>query len=162
MTNLNQYRLKEIYQDDGAIYRALYFDQNNLLRVQVQSRISEPQSQQYRQAQIVRMKGLFANAASPYPGEISDEIACGEKFIPQLKYLQAKNLEIAYFTGYLNQRLVFGACTEDQAIYHGFLAFFYCPKQAQFFQLELIAPKEDFFRSPGKYEEMLQSISCKK
>lgn len=155
------FRLKELYQDDKNIYRALFSDKTNLLRVNVQSNIDSASAEKYIQGEITRMKALFANAVSPYPGEISNEIVCGKKFTPELNILNNDGLTMSYFTGYLNQRLVFGACTEDQAIYRGILALFYCPRQNRVFQLEIIVPKDEFSRNPQKYPETLRTMSCK-
>ncbi len=155
------FRLKELYQNDKNIYRALFSDKTNLLRVNIQSNIDSVSAEKYIQGEITRMQALFANAASPYPGEISDEIVCGKKFTPELNILNNNGLTMSYFTGYLNQRLVFGACTEDQAVYHGILALFYCPQQNQVFQLEIIVPKDEFSRNPQKYPETLRTMSCK-
>lgn len=155
------FHLKELYQDDKNIYRALFFDKNDLLRVNIQSQIDSSSAEKYIQGEITRMKALFANAVSPYPGEISNEIVCGKKFTPNLTTIKTNNLTISYFTGYLNERLVFGACTEDQALYRGILALFYCSKQNQVFQIEVIVPKDEFSRSPQKYQEMLRTISCR-
>lgn len=160
MTGLDEFRLEEVYQDDNNIYRALLFRKNDLLRVEVRSNIPKHEAEQHIRAQITRMKALFENTVSPYPGEISDEIVCGTEFTPTFTVDELTGVEISYFTGYLNRRLVFGACTEDQAIYRGTLALFYCPNQEQLFQLEIIAPNEDFFASSETYEQMLWSIHC--
>ena len=160
MTGLDEFRLEEVYQDDNNIYRALLFRKNDLLRVEVRSNIPKHEAEQHIRAQITRMKALFENTVSHYPGEISDEIVCGTEFTPTFTVDELTGVEISYFTGYLNRRLVFGACTEDQAVYRGILALFYCPNQEQLFQLEIIAPNEDFFASSETYEQMLWSIHC--
>lgn len=161
MKNLQEFTVQEIYQDDGGIYRALLARDDDLLRVDVRSGISRAEAEQSIQAQITRMKALFESAVSPYPGEISDEIVCGEEFIPVFEQSEINSIHISRFTGYLNDRLVIGACTKDQAFYKGVLVLFYCPDQAQLFQLELIAPKEDFLASEDKYQDMLVSIRCR-
>lgn len=158
MKNLEKFKVKDVYQDDRAVYRALLFEGNDFLRVEVRSNMQENEAGKYIDAEIVRMKALFQNTASPYPGEISDEIVCGEEFKPVFKTTQQNNIRIFYFTGFLNERLTFGACTKDQAVYKGVLARFYCSKQKQLFTLELITSNED------KNKDFLQtlfSVGCK-
>ncbi|MFZ5845498.1 MAG: hypothetical protein ACOY0S_03465 [Patescibacteria group bacterium] len=162
LANLAEYKVKEVYQDDKTVYRAMLTRDQDLLRAEVHSQVSSSQASQDVQAQITRMQALFAKAVSPYPGEISQEIVCGQKFTPEFKTYEKDGLLISYFNGYLNSRLVFGACTEDQAIYRGYFALFYCPKQKQLFQLEIIAPTHNFNKSPQKYNQILESIRCRK
>lgn len=162
MQGLNDFKTQEVYQEDDNIYRALLSKDSDLLRVDIRSDISEPEGKSHIQAQITRMKALFENAPSPYPGEISDEIACGEKYKPAFFDEEINGIQVSYSTGYLNNRLVFGSCTEDQAVYHGILALFYCPNLKQLYQIEIIAPADKFTSSPQSYQQMLKSISCKK
>jgi hypothetical protein len=161
MKNLDQFQTKEVYQDDPKTYRALLWFDEDLLRVEVNSAIANDEAEKQIQAQITRMKALFEKAAAPYPGEVSDVIQCPEEFRPIFGTTNQNNLQISHFTGFLNSRLVFGACTADQVIYQAVLALFYCPEQKQLFQLEIIAPAEKFKASPEKYNQRLKSLACK-
>jgi len=162
MKNLDQFQTKEVYQDDPKTYRALLSFDEDLLRVEVNSAITENEAEKQIQAQITRMKALFEKATAPYPGEISDVIQCEWEFRPISGTSYQNNIQISHFTGFLNSRLVFGACTADQAVYRGILALFYCSGQKQLFQLEIIAPAEKFKASPENYTQILQSLACKK
>ena len=161
MRDLDKFDVKEIYQDDKDVYRALFSKDSNLLRVDIRSNISESEAAKQIEVQITRMKALFENAASPYPGEISDEVVWDKELIPQLEEREVNRIQASHFTGYLNDRLVFGACTQDQAIYRGILALFYCPNQKQLFQLEIITPRDNYETNENKYLQMLNSIGCK-
>lgn len=161
MNDLDNFRVKEIYQKDSDIYRALHSKDSDLLRIDIRSNISEPEASKRIQVLITRMKALFENRASPYPGEISDEIACGEEFKPVFAEEKINGIQVSYITGYLNERLVLGVCTEDQVFYKEILALFYCPETNQLYQLEIIVPKNSFMENKDKYLDMLYSISCK-
>lgn len=160
MKDLDKFKVQEIYQDDRDVYRALLSKDSDLLRVDVRSSIPESDAEKRIQARITMMKVLFENAASPYPGEISDEIECGERYKPVFSVEEINGIQVSYFIGYLNKRLVFGVCTEDQIAYQGILSLFYCPSQSQLFQLEIITSKEKFSRSPEASREMFSSITC--
>lgn len=152
--------MKEVYQDDESVYRALLSHDDDFLRVEVRSNIPKDDAERLIQAQITRMKGLFEKAISPYPGEISAVIECGEEFKPVFSVENVNGIEVSHFTGYLNRRLVFGACTEEQAFYGGLMALFYCPAQEQLYQLEIVAPKSNFLKEKDKYVQKLHSIDC--
>lgn len=161
MTRLDQYQIKEIYQDDGSVFRALYFLNNEFMRVEVKSEIASGEAEARINSQLTRIEGLFEKAVSPYPGEISDAIECGEEYVPNPLTEEVNQLEIHYFTAYLNQRLVSGACTEDQAIYKEVFILFHCQKSKHLYQIELIAPASEFNAKEVTYNEMLNSINCR-
>lgn len=160
MKDLDKFQVKEVYEDNNTVYRALLTNNNDTVRIEKKSGLTSNKAEKSIQAQITRMKALFENATSPYPGEISDEIVCGDEFKPIFSENNQNGLKISYFTGYLNNRLVFGACTKDQAVYKGNLVLFYCPDKKQLFQLEIIAPKDVYLASEGKYQQMIDSLSC--
>ena len=157
---LDKFKVQEVYQDDDNTYRALLSKDSDLLRINIRTGISETEAKSDIQARVTKIKALFENAASPYPGEISDEIECGDEYKPVFSEERINGVQISYFTGFLNSRLVLGACTEDQAVYKEIFALFYCPKQQQFYQIELIAPEEVFNPNEDKYKQILYSIEC--
>lgn len=161
MQGLDKFRVQEVYQDDNTAYRALLSKDSDLLRVDIRSNFTEAEANTNIQAQITKIKGLFENAASPYPGEISDEIECSDEYKPVFSEEIINGVQVSYFTGFLNSRLVLGACTEDQAVYKEIFVLFYCPKWQQFFQIELIAPKDVFNPDEEKYKQILYSIDCR-
>jgi hypothetical protein len=160
MEELSLFQIKEVYQDDDSAYRALLSKDGDLLRANIRSGVSVSESNSHIQAQMSKIKALFENAASPYPGEISDEIECSDEYKPDFSLENINGVEVSYFTGYLNSRLILGACTEDQIVYKEIFALFYCPKQQQLFQIELIAPKDVFGADEVKYQKMLHSLDC--
>lgn len=161
MEGLEEFQIRDVYQDDNNSYRALLSRNDEYFRVDVRSQILPDEAEKFIQGQITRMKTLFEKSSSPYPGEISDAIECAEDFKAVFGDELINNLQVSHITAYLNQRLVFGACTDNQAVYRGILALFYCPKQKQLFQIEVIAPKEKFIASPERYRKMLLSLNCK-
>ncbi len=161
MNTLNQYRLKDLYEEGRNSYRALYKNGDDRLRVEVRSQTSLEEAQNYIQTQITRIKGVFEVAAAPYPGEVTNEIVCAEEFKPIYSTKTQSGIPISYFSGFLNQRMVMGSCTADQLTYHNVVAMFYCPNQKQFFQIELIVPKDIFEKQTEKYQKTVDSITCK-
>lgn len=161
MNGLNKFQIEDVYEEDTKGFRALLQNQEKLLRVDLKSNINSLDAEKTIKAEVIRMKTLYANATSPYPGDVSNEIACSKEFIPQYSEKEINGIKISYFTGYLNQRLIFGACTPDQAVNRGILALFYCPKHEQMFQIELIEPADKFDEKENKYIQTISSIRCK-
>lgn len=161
LTGVDSFEVREIYQNDKDIYRALYGKNNDLLRVEIRNIKTEDQANKSIDAQTARMKALFENAAAPYPGEITNEIVCDKRFKPVFASDTINGIAITHFTGYLNDRLTFGACTEDQAVYRGIEALFYCKNQKKLYQLEIITPNKIFAENKSRYEDVLKSLRCK-
>lgn len=139
---------------------ALLERDNDLLRVDITSSVAKEQANRLIQTRIAKMKALFENATSPYPGEISDEIVCDKRFKPTFTSEGINGIPVSYFTGYLNSRLTYGACTEDQAVNKGIMTLFYCPAQRKVYQLELISEKDRFIKNEADYLRIIRSIQC--
>lgn len=154
------YKLDKIYEENNYVYRALYKKDKDLLRVEVKSNLSAVDADQAVQVQITRTKGIFEDAAAPYPGEISDVISCGDQYKPTYLSKKINGIDISYFSGFVNDRLVFGSCVSDQAAYKDTLAMFYCGNQHKFYQIEIITPRQDYEKNPKNNESVLESLGC--
>lgn len=160
--DINKYQLKNKYEENKYIFRGLYEADKSLIRAEVRSDVTEEEARDAIQVQITRTKGLFEDAAAPYPGEISDVIACSSNYKPKYSTHTTKNgAKLSFFEGYINERLVFGSCVDDQAAYHDTFVMFYCSKQKKFYQIELIEPREKYLSDKIKSVEMLNSLSCR-
>lgn len=144
-TEIKEYKIKDIYRDEKNLYSALYIRGDNLLRVEIKSDISREESDQIIETRTTTIKSQFENSRSPYPGEISDEIVCDNKFKPV--FLDG------YVIAYLNSRLTYGSCIEEQNVYKSIEIWKYCEAQKKLYQLEYIYPKDKF------HEDKLE-ISC--
>lgn len=160
LKNGNQYQISKIYEDNKYTFRALYEKDDTLLRIEIKTNFSAQEAEQAIQSQIVRTEGVFEDAAAPYPGELSDIISCGKEFQPVYSEKKQNNILISYFSGYINDRLVFGSCANDQAKYKDTLAMFYCDKQKKFYQLEVITPNKEPAVNDNQDQEVLDSIGC--
>lgn len=154
------YTQKDIYTDTSEAYRALYSSSTHTLRIEA-LKISADQSDEALKAAVTRMKALFEKAPAPYPGEISDTIVCDPDYIPVFREATSSGGSLlSYFTGYLNERLTFGSCSENQAIHKGLLAYLYCPASTLLIKLELIQPTAEFNATLQATEKQLLSVTC--
>lgn len=163
--NINEdksYKIKQVYEDNPYIFRALYEKGDGLLKVEIRSNSTKLESDQNIQSQITKIKGLFEDAAAPYPGEISDQIHCSDEFKPIYSQKQQNGIQISYFTAFVNNRLTFGSCSADQIRYQDTMLMFYCPRQKNFIQLEILLPLKTYLKDPQTAQKTLDSIGCKK
>lgn len=161
MSGISSFQLKEIYTDTPQIYRALYIHDQQYLRVEALKTSSTTASSEL-EAAITKMKAMYEKAPAPYPGEVSDSIVCDSSFIPTFKEIYSNNSRIGLFVGYLNNRMTFGSCSQDQAVYKGALAFTYCPKKELLLRIELMAPTAYFTLHENELIQQIQTLQCEK
>jgi len=154
------YQPKEIYTDSPATYRALYSKDDRLFRIEVQ-KVNPDEAQKELAAGVIRVKAQFEKAPAPYPGDLSDTITCDPHFIPTFEETQNQTMHLSLFTGYLNNRLTFGSCSENQAAYRGILVFTMCPKHKLLIRIEHIASLTDFEAHGKELMDQIKTLSCR-
>ncbi len=160
MTDSQSYQEKELYSDTPNVYRALYSFGERYIRIEAQ-RVSSADAEQTLEGSVTRMKALFENAPAPYPGEISDTIVCDKAFAPTYaERSPTTDGSLKYFIGYLNNRMTFGSCSVDQAVYKGIMGFMYCPNRAVIVRVELIAPTREFQANEEVLTSQFLSLGC--
>lgn len=161
IADVKNYKIKEIYEDNPYVFRALYQKGETLLRLEIRKNFAKTEFDNAVNSQLTKTKGLFEDAAAPYPGDISDQIHCSEEFRPIFSQSRQNGLDISYFTAFANDRLTFGSCVADQADYQDTMVMFYCPKQKNSIQMEILLPREKYLKNPGESTAILESLSCK-
>ncbi len=157
--NKHSFQQKEIYSDDKEAYRALYQSGDRFLRIEAKS-IPILSATGELEASVSQMKSMFEKAPAPYPGDISDAIVCDPAYIPVFRESATANGKIMYFTGYLNNRMTFGSCSKDQAVYKGIMTLTYCAKQHLLLKTELIAATDDFETHEEELSNQMATFAC--
>ena len=154
-------KLTEVYEDiPGSVYRARYQMGDFIVRVDVRSDVEPDAAIDYIHGRVAGMKALYDNLRSPYPGLLSNEIVCDEGFKPTYRsFTTAQTIQIQEIVGYLNDRLTFGSCQKDQAVYRGLMVLAACPKQKMLYQIEFITPIESFNQS--YLDTLTHSLTCR-
>jgi len=157
---LNKAKEKEIYENSSKSFRGLYETPEGLLRVE-SAKLSPKEAENMIKIRLMKMEGLFENARSPYPGPLSDEISCDNKYKPSPKIIDTNTTKITYVSGYLNNRLQYGTCIDDQITHKGFTALFYCQNHQSWYQFEILVPIEKA-QKDEYYFKLFQSIVCQR
>lgn len=155
--NFSNFHLSDTYENSPNNFRALYQQNNDIFfRVEIKSAVEKIDSVKLLSSKINHLSDIFENSISPYPGEISVKISCADKYKPKL----TNSPRLPYFIGYLNDRLQFGSCSEDQAKNQGAIGFLYCPNQKKFYQIEYIVPVKNNEDKTSLIKDFIESVNC--
>ncbi len=107
---------------------------------------------------VMGIEALYANALSPYPGDISNKIITKKKFLPQLfRHRTEAGVTNTAFLLYANERLGYGATTDEQVRYKSVLGWIYCPRTRTFVKARYFAP----LATPDPaLRRFFQSLAC--
>lgn len=159
MEGISSFREKDTYSNTPKTYRALYTDNARFIRIEAQ-RATITTAPQELDAAVTKVKTMYEKAPAPYPGEISDAIVCDPHFVPTYEEINDGNRKTGVFVGYLNNRMTFGSCSQNQAVYRGILALTYCPIQSLLLRFELIAPTADFDAHEKELMHQVRTLTC--
>ena len=85
---------------------------------------------------LFALHAMYRSLRSPYPGALSRNIHCDERFKPQLLAEQPHLLYLLHAT----ERLTYGVCEEAAIRYRSLLAFVRCSATGRLFQVEVFLP----------------------
>jgi predicted DNA-binding protein (UPF0251 family) len=139
-----EFKLEDKYESSEQNEVWIYRKNAETLRLKIVDQISQEKAFELIENAQLTIQSLYDNAASAYPGMISHEIVCDQRFVPEKNVIDKGNLRIIYYVAYLSSRMQYGACTEDLTPYRGVLAWAYCQNKEHLEQMEVIVPKNDF------------------
>jgi len=152
----------EVYEQTDRAWRGLLTHPSYLIRLEQFSNISPQEASQFNKIRIMKAQGLFESARSPYTGETSQRISCPLKYKPEEKQLTTtEGIALIYYSGYLDDRLQYGACADDQIAYKGYVALFHCDSIRQWYQLEVIVPIKEG-QPDDKYLDLFRAVGCER
>lgn len=154
------FQKQEVYESTNKTFRAIYTTAHGLLRIEKQSLLSSTDAETLTKANIMTIQGLFANARSPYPGPLSDEIVCDTKFKSEPLTYTTTSTTMTILIAYANNRLQYGSCIDDQILYKGYIAMFYCKNHRSWYKAELLIPISDAIND-ASFIEQLHTIQCR-
>lgn len=156
-----KFREIENIEDSTNGYKGTLTKGNIRVRLEAYSAPSQEVSERFTQTKVMQLQGLFENIRSPYPGALSNEIICEDRFKPIIKDININGIKTKTITGYLNERLQYGSCVESQLTYTGKTAILYCKNQKKWYLFEIITKKSDVNFDP-ETTHLIQSLKCQK
>ena len=91
---------------------------------------------------IMGIEALYAQALSPYPGDISREVSGDKHFSPRPLTFEVDGRERRAFVLFANDRFGYGATTSDAASYRSLVTWIYCPPRKELYKVRLFAPRD--------------------
>lgn len=89
---------------------------------------------------VMGVQALYANALSPYPGDISREVVTDTRYLPTLIRTNWNGRASAYALLYANDRFGYGAMAADAVRYRALVGWFYCEKTDVFYKVRCFLP----------------------
>lgn len=150
----------EVYEHTGKIWRGMLSSERRLMRLEVVFRVSPAEAAEFTNIRLMAIEGLYDTVQSPYPGAVSATIRCDERYKLHPTVIIAKDgMPVTYASGFLNARMQYGACVDNQLAYAGSIGFFYCAKRQFWVQMEVMTDMNHASTSDESLE-FFRSVSC--
>jgi hypothetical protein len=153
---LNKFRLLETIEHRSSTEYALT-NGGWFLKIEVIPELEAESAKTLLEESILSVEALYANALSPYPGDISKEVVSDPRYRPQLRRVPAPAPERAYYSLHANARFGYGATTSDAVRYRSLLGWFYCPRRGDFYKVRCYAP---LTLAPEELQAFFLSLTC--
>jgi hypothetical protein len=127
-------------------------------KIEVLEQIEAPDASVLVQDGVMGIQALYANALSPYPGDISNQVTGDPAYRPRFFQVTNATVSFTYFLLYANERLGYGATTKDSVKYKSLLGWFHCANRKEFFKVRLFVP---LATSDRDLEALLFSLRCR-
>lgn len=157
---ISTWQRKDVYEQTSNSYRAIYAKDNEFMRVERYGGLNPNDADSLTKAKVMQIDGLLETAVSPYPGLLSNRITCDNRYLPTPAAFTATNTTGTSFIGYLNNRLQYGSCIDDQIMYTSYVALFYCKSHNSWYQLEHIVPRNSAVSDQSQIDAFTR-ITCK-
>jgi hypothetical protein len=89
---------------------------------------------------MMGLQALYANALSPYPGDISREIVSDRRFRPQVVSTNLHGRSSNYALLFANQRFGYGVASADAVRYRSLVGWIHCGNRSTLYKVRYFAP----------------------
>jgi hypothetical protein len=117
-----------------------YTNQSNLVKLEVIQDLDADAAQTIIKDGIMGIEALYANALSPYPGDISKEIVSDNRYRPKLAEKQRRHHTYRYFLLFANERFGYGVTTPDVIKYKSLAGWLYCEAERCLYKIRYFVP----------------------
>ena len=111
-----------------------------VLKIEVLHEVDKEAAEALLSDGIMGLEALYANALSPYPGDISNKVVADPRFRPELARKTVGQTTYTYYLLFANERLGYGAATADTVKFKSLLGWFYCERSKDFYKVKYFVP----------------------
>lgn len=104
---------------------------NEHLEISEIHKIKQNIADQLVQEKVMLFSSLFKRQRVGYKGQHTEFIDCPDAYKPKYHETLANSRHLRYFTGYANDRFVFGSCDRENSEYYAVNAYLYCSNSAR-------------------------------
>lgn len=156
-----RFRTLETYEHTAKTWRGMLRDGERMLRIETVEHVNADEASEFTTIRLASINGLYDTVLSPYPGAVSQTVRCDEQYKPRTRTLTTNaGVPLSTLSGFLNTRLQFGSCVDDQIAYTNHLALFYCRDAHRWVSMELIEPVKST-ATDKEIQTFFESVSCR-
>ncbi len=89
---------------------------------------------------MMGLQALYANALSPYPGDISREVVSDRRFQPQIVSTNMDGCSLNYALIFANERFGYGVASADAVRYRSLVGWIHCANRSTLYKVRHFAP----------------------
>jgi hypothetical protein len=89
---------------------------------------------------MMGLQALYANALSPYPGDISREVVSDRRFRPQMVSTNIDGRSLNYALVFANERFGYGVASADAVRYRSLVGWIHCANRSTLYKVRHFAP----------------------
>lgn len=139
--HLRSFRVSDVYKRRNSTTYTLT-NQEKILKIQVICNITKESEKILLADGIMSLEALYANALSPYPGDISKRIVSNKKFVPKFFSKTVNDRNYTFFILFANEWLGYGVRTEDVVKYKSLIGWLYDEETERFYKIRCFVPLE--------------------
>lgn len=115
---------------------------DRLLKIEVIPEVEKETAGALLSDGIMGLEALYANALSPYPGDISNTVVGDARFRPKFFRKEVGQTTYSYYLLFANERMGYGASTADSVKFKSLLGWVYCETSKDFYKVKYFVPLE--------------------
>ncbi|MDF1554258.1 MAG: sulfatase [Deferrisomatales bacterium] len=126
------------------------------LKMEVMEGVDPQRAAEYAAGQSDVTIALYGSIPSPYPGMITQTLACPDEFKPQLVQVETAANRVPVYLLNSTQRFTYGPCVEELIAHRGAMWFAYSGKRRTLVRVDVFVPREEF--DEGEVLDMARSF----
>ena len=154
---LREFTLTETDKGRSSTRYTLAAKERNL-KIEVMREVDKETADALLNDGIMGLEALYANALSPYPGDISNKVVADARFRPEFFRKTIGQTTYSYYLLFANERLGYGAVTTDTVKFKSLLGWLYCEQSKDFYKVKYFVPLET---KAQQVEALFLSLACR-
>jgi hypothetical protein len=123
-----------------AVRRCTFTNTSWTVKIEVLSGLERESAEALIKDGIMGVHALFADALSPYPGDISHRVVTSKRFAPEYRERPLERGAYRYFLLYANECQAYGATSQDAVRFRSLLGWIHDDSGGRLYKVRCFAP----------------------